>query len=188
VSLSRAQQSLLSVPETAHRSEVSIARLLPSGRPTAITRHVVTVVVDAVKRVLAGWAASHVGQERRERFLPAVTDTDASRAVVLEPNVIRIAAPSLHALPDFVFGRRLPARTFAVTRVRAATTVISASASATQDATSAKLSTDCSTRPAAIASAKPCTTGATNNGQSSKSLSNKVVHMVSLTRGANVAQ
>jgi hypothetical protein len=186
VSLSRAQQSLLSGSESAQRGEISIARLFPSGRPATILRLVIAVVVDTVDRMFSGRTTAHVGQECSER-LPTVANADAASAVVLEPNVVRIAAPSLHALPDFVFGRRLPVRTFAVTRVRAATTVISASASATQDATSAKLSTDCSTRPAAIASAKPCTTGATNHCQATKSLSNEVVHMMSLTRGGNVA-
>ena len=62
------------------RASLIKALLLRRG-PSAIARFVITIGVDAINRVLAGWARPHVGVEGGERFQPADADTHSTPAV-----------------------------------------------------------------------------------------------------------
>ena len=72
--------------------------------PTAIFGAVVAVVVDAIYRVLGGWANSHVAQELLKRS-PLLGDTDASSSVVLETAGGLDGAPRNDAFPYAVSAR-----------------------------------------------------------------------------------
>lgn len=74
-------------------------------RPADITRFVMAVIVDAIKRVLGGWARADVRDERFERVLPLVTHANAATAVNVEITHVRVSAPLFGVAPRHVFGR-----------------------------------------------------------------------------------
>ena len=85
---------------TSARSLVSA--LLALGCPSAIARLVVTVVVNAVYRVLSRWPRPHVGQEVL-KLLPALTDSNAAPAVVRVLVAFGVVAALTHSVPGVVF-------------------------------------------------------------------------------------
>ncbi len=90
-----------------HESVVAlVSRLLFVGTPSAVSRLVVAVVADAVKRKTA-WLRAHVRQEVLEN-LPSLANPDSASAVSLEVVVLGIAASSLHPGPSVVCRRNLP--------------------------------------------------------------------------------
>jgi hypothetical protein len=70
--------------------------------PSAILGAVRSISVDAVKRIFARWARPHIGEEVSERF-PAIADTNATPAVIVKHDALRITTAAAHALPDFIF-------------------------------------------------------------------------------------
>jgi hypothetical protein len=77
--------------------------LLLRGRPSAVVRLVVTVVVDAVERV-AGRAFTHISEERLEA-VPARADGDATSAPLRVACMVRITASVAHIRPRAIGGR-----------------------------------------------------------------------------------
>lgn len=73
--------------------------------PANISWLVVSVVVDAINRVLLRWPMAHVFEEGLERVHPAFTDADAPASVVRVGVDSRVVASALHVLPDAVLGR-----------------------------------------------------------------------------------
>jgi hypothetical protein len=74
-----------------------VSSLLALGRPSAILRLVITIVVDSLDRVAARPLA-HVGQEVLERK-PSFADRDSSAAVSMERKCVGIQASRFHGLP-----------------------------------------------------------------------------------------
>lgn len=64
----------------------SISALLAMRSPSAIPRLVIAVVVDSVKRVIARWSVSHIGNEVSEpiKFYPSVANIYSTSTIVTE--------------------------------------------------------------------------------------------------------
>lgn len=86
-----------------------IVRLLQAGRPAAVARLIVAVVVDAIERMQERGARAHVGVEGGERVPPAIADGDAAAAVIRPRGVRATETAAFHGAPRFVFGRALQA-------------------------------------------------------------------------------
>lgn len=92
-----------------------IAALHKSGRPSAVRRLVVAIIVDAIKGHAVRTIA-HVRKEVLERMPPTVADANTARAVSTEVAVPRVIATLEHAVPrselnglrHIVRGVRLP--------------------------------------------------------------------------------
>ena len=93
-------QAVMGQPTIAPRV---VALLLTAG-PSAVSRLVVAVIVDAVNRV-AGRARPHVGEEILEARKPTVTDCDSARSVKGVVVISRIEASLPDVVVDPVFGR-----------------------------------------------------------------------------------
>ncbi len=78
-----------------------ISVLLLVGGPSAVTRLVVAVVIDAVKCV-SRWALAHVREEHIES-VPLTAYTNASSSVAIKSLIARVAASVAHVCPDRVF-------------------------------------------------------------------------------------
>jgi hypothetical protein len=79
-----------------------VKRLLRSRGPSAISRLVIPVNVDAVNRVLVGRPWPHVVTESLKAFFPSIANGNSSRAVILEAFDFIVAAPINHRLPDTI--------------------------------------------------------------------------------------
>lgn len=86
----------------------TIRGLLGGGRPAAVTRLVVAVVVNTVDRASA-WTFSHIRQEVQEVGAPAIADRDSSSTVVAVRSVSTVVAPAVHRAPGGVGTRLRPA-------------------------------------------------------------------------------
>src|SRR5262249_22186308 len=64
-----------------HSARASIVVLLFGGTPFNISRRVMTVIVDAINRMLATWSGSDVSIESYKRLAPALTDRDAPASI-----------------------------------------------------------------------------------------------------------
>lgn len=73
-------------------------------RPPAITRLIVPVAIDPIKRE-AERARSHVAQEDLKRGEPLLADRDAAPAIACVGVICGVQAPSLHRAPRAVFSR-----------------------------------------------------------------------------------
>lgn len=101
---SLADEHLVSINE--HTSHIApVPTLQFSWQPFAIFRCVVAVCISALKGMLVGRAASHVGQETLKRGCarfsvePSVADGDASASVILEVVGRRLCASASHRHP-----------------------------------------------------------------------------------------
>lgn len=86
------------------------------GRPTAIFRAIVAIVINPINRVIRRGAESHICKEVLKGVTPALANRDASSSIPFVSNAIRVLAARLHALPGMVFSRVMPtmlARIFA---------------------------------------------------------------------------
>jgi hypothetical protein len=81
-----------------------IAHLLAPCRPSAITRLVISFIVDAVQRVKFGWTHPHIGKEVWKRLVPTSTDSDSPNLVIKIARLTRITASAFHVEPSPVFG------------------------------------------------------------------------------------
>lgn len=85
-------------------ARAAIVRLLFRCGPVAIIRRVTGVVLAALNRVMSRWSRTHVGIEGWE-IVPAVTNRDASAAIVLPTVSFRIGTAPFHQRPYAIFSR-----------------------------------------------------------------------------------
>ncbi len=86
----------------------TIARLFMRGRPAAVVRFVVTIIVDAVNAVLARWSRPHILIKHLEG-MPAVAHFNSSPTVTEILGTRSTVASPDHAMPDEVFRKRTQA-------------------------------------------------------------------------------
>lgn len=79
----------------------AILRLLLPGRPAAVARLVVAVVVDALQRVTVR-ARPHVLQEGGETIAPPTADGNATPAIPAVIGMLGVRAPLAHLVPDAI--------------------------------------------------------------------------------------
>lgn len=130
-----------------------VIRLLRRRRPSAVARLVVPIVVYPIDRRTVR-ARTHVREERREVFAPAIADSNSTAAVVAICAIGRIAASLSHRAPNTVF-RRQTARRMSVGESEASRHFID-EAPATRRVSAPKMDGRRHRCPAAIASAVPC--------------------------------
>jgi hypothetical protein len=75
--------------------------LFSGGRPPAVARLIVTIVVLPINGQLSR-PRPHVGEEIDERIAPTVANGDSASPVAMEPGGFWIEAPGLHPGPDGV--------------------------------------------------------------------------------------
>jgi len=82
-----------------------ILGLLAVGRPSAVFRFVIPVVVDSIQRVSGSVLGhlAHIGKEILERITPAFAHDNSSTAVIVEPRKIFIVASFFCRYPRGVF-------------------------------------------------------------------------------------
>src|SRR3990167_1510710 len=73
------RESVMREPDSA----TSVVRLFLCRGPTAVTRFVVAVVVDAVNGMFGRWPWSNVSEERLERIQPALAHGNPTGAVIV---------------------------------------------------------------------------------------------------------
>lgn len=83
-----------------------IAALNFASRPSAVRRLVVSVVVDAIERMLPRWTWPHVAKEVL-KSPPSLADRDASPPVVRERAVKGVSAAPQHLRPRVVLSGRV---------------------------------------------------------------------------------
>ena len=83
-----------------------ISRLFAPRCPAAISRFVIAVWVDAIKRQSV-WLFTHVSEKGCERIEPSFANRDALSAVLLKLWNIRVETPRFHVSPTHI-GRRYP--------------------------------------------------------------------------------
>lgn len=82
-----------------------VALLFFARRPAAVSGFVIAAVIFSVNAMATAWSSPYIGQERIERFSPAIADTDAACSVSMVTGVRLIVAAGNHAIPDLAFGR-----------------------------------------------------------------------------------
>lgn len=180
--------------------KVFISCLFCGGGPSAVVRRIRAVVVDAVKRMAAGRAASHVGQKRLKRVTPPIAYANTATAIALVVAVAGIGASRFHALPNLVLGCRLALRALAVCFVRPALAMFTTQTAAPHRFASAQIPGPDRDLSAAVAATQPKTCHAPiaanvrnslNRNQSAEPLIGqitKALHVMSLTRVHHVTQ
>jgi len=143
-----------SVTETAQCGEVAVSGLFLPGRPTAVGRLVMAVVINAINGMFGRRPSAHVLNKSGVGLAPAVADANTTATVMTIANVIRVTASGFHALPDFILWRGFPACALAVRAVRDSR-VFSSQATATLCPTGTQRSGLGHDRPSAFAMAKP---------------------------------
>jgi len=91
------------IAQAIARGWAAIDRLLLHGRPSAVSRRVSVVVIDALQRQSRSWPAAHVRDERGEVMAPSIAHGDAAAAVTRVRLRVRIDAALNHRLPDVIF-------------------------------------------------------------------------------------
>lgn len=81
---------------------IAITCLLGVRCPTAITRFVVTIIVDAVK-CGSCWAFTHINKKIL-KFHPPIAHLNTPSAIPFKAARVYTGAPRNHTLPSFVFG------------------------------------------------------------------------------------
>ena len=84
---------------------LSIIGLLFRRSPSAIRRLIVSVIIDPINTMLAGWSFIHVSKETGERFAPFFTDGNAFATITRVCRIIGIAASLNDIKPGNVFWR-----------------------------------------------------------------------------------
>lgn len=82
-----------------------IAVLLCPRRPSHIARFVMSVVVDAIERVIRRWAWPHIREEGVETATPAVAHGYAATTIVRERLHSWVMTAAAHVNPDLIFRR-----------------------------------------------------------------------------------
>ncbi len=83
----------------------SVAAVLLVRGPSAVTRLVGAVIVDAVNGVFWRRRLVHVFKKGREGIAPALADSNPTATVAMEGCVFWILATGDHATPDHIFPR-----------------------------------------------------------------------------------
>jgi hypothetical protein len=124
--MNAASQSVLSKAEflgpTSHREShpakgdelrgFGVLHLLSWGRPSAIRWLVVSIVVDALKRMSVAGSSTHVGDEVLVTH-PPLADRDSATAISDVSRIARLLATMFHFLPSLVFGGSVAAMLYA---------------------------------------------------------------------------
>ncbi len=80
--------------------------LLLAGSPSAVSRLIVAVVVDALNRVIPRRSIAHVSEEGMEVDAPSLTHLNAAASITMETRYFGIVAALFHAAPCRVFNGR----------------------------------------------------------------------------------
>lgn len=94
--------------ECQQASRAFVAILNRLNRPAAVSRLVAAIVVYAINGMCWRCPWSHVGQEIRKRFAPAVADSNTTTAIASIATRSRVAASLDYCVPRIVFGRSAP--------------------------------------------------------------------------------
>src|SRR5262245_27301394 len=81
-----------------------VHRLIMSGRPSAIRRLVIPIVVDAIDGVIQARPFAHVVQERQEVSIPFGAYGDPASSVSRVRGVTFVSAARTHGIPRVVSG------------------------------------------------------------------------------------
>jgi len=77
----------------------AIHLLLSPGGPSAIFRRIITVIVNAINRIVITWGASHIMKKIIKRIKPPVTYRDTTTAPIGVTGTLGISTPLLHRRP-----------------------------------------------------------------------------------------
>lgn len=91
---------LAAISDSSVASTVALLRQPIS--PPAVLWRIRTVVVDAINRVMFGWAWSHIAQKCHEAIAPFIAHNNTASAIASVRVVIRVVAAPLCATPDYV--------------------------------------------------------------------------------------
>lgn len=128
----------------------AIIRLLLLRRPSHIARLVMSVVIDAIYRMLHRWAQANMCQKRGKRMSPQQTDTNTSAAIVFETDIGRLCTAFFYTFPTAIFGRIV-----ATVREMSDSRIFPLPTSARLTITSAQVATGDSLKGSAVALAPP---------------------------------
>lgn len=84
---------------------LSIVRLFCSRCPSAVTRLIVAVVVNAVNRIIKAGTFAHVIAKCLKRVQPSITDRDSAFSVAVESGRERTKATIFHRVPRAISWR-----------------------------------------------------------------------------------
>lgn len=76
--------------------------------PYAITRFVISVIVDALN-TQTGWTLAHIGQKILKAISPALANRNTPLSIPLRVTTVGVVAAVLHALPNSIGSRSLHA-------------------------------------------------------------------------------
>jgi hypothetical protein len=84
-----------------------VSVLLLAGCPSAILRHVIAIVVDAVQAMsmFRCWSQSHVSKERLKALAPFLANLDTSTTIAKKHGIVDIGATLEHVCPGIILGR-----------------------------------------------------------------------------------
>lgn len=85
-----------------HPIDAGVTLLLRPSGPTAILWAVAEVIVNAVKRIIWRWPASHILEKIVKALQPTVTDGYSPAAIVLPASIFGIVTSALDCLPGMV--------------------------------------------------------------------------------------
>lgn len=71
--------------------------------PSAISRFIIAIVVDAIQRSAVGRSPANIGYERSEGMSPCFIDRYSSTAVILKLLVTRVRASLFYLSPNVIF-------------------------------------------------------------------------------------
>ena len=155
----------------------SILRLLLWRCPAAISRRVVSVVVDAIKR-FAFWTSAHVGKKVFV-LTPSTADADAATAISMISGVVGVFAALEHGRPPTIFRRDFAVPLICIPMSEVKTAIyLAVPASARARVLSTKVKTENVNRATAVTVAYPSRSTRTlrlsENNETTKSLTSKV--------------
>ena len=113
-SLSPLRQAMRFAPECDQPVRAGIPGLFLLGRPSAVLRLIVSVIINAVNAMLGRRPRAHVGEERLERISPALADADTAMAVPLVRRVVGVITAAFHPCPRAVLWTRPATRRMTV--------------------------------------------------------------------------
>lgn len=97
------RKALSLVADRIHRSVTAIACLLFIGRPAAVARFVVAVVIYTINGMVGTSPRPHVGKEILKRLSPSFANYDATTAIVTVSRIRLVVATGDHGPPNVVF-------------------------------------------------------------------------------------
>jgi len=137
------QNSLSSISARVHG-------VFMSGCPTYVAGFIITVVVDAINRMICRWTATDIGKKVLETTPPLRTDSDTPAARVVIPSVLGIRAARDHGVPTVILSAPLM-----MTQISMPSRHALATASTRPGCTSSQVTGAHNAGPSAIAPAQP---------------------------------